>query len=36
MLWFNNFKLHPVIKDKGELLSFLVTAENVDDTITVP
>ncbi len=29
--WFYGFKLHLVINDKGELLSFCLTAGNVDD-----
>ena len=29
--WFHGFKLHIVINDKGELLSFAVTQANVDD-----
>lgn len=31
MGWFHGFKLHIVINDKGELLSFPVTQANVDD-----
>lgn len=31
MGWFHGFKLHVVINDKGELLSFAVTQANVDD-----
>ena len=31
MSWFHGFKLHIVINDKGELLSFAVTQANVDD-----
>lgn len=31
MGWFHGFKLHIVINDKGELLSFCVTQANVDD-----
>ena len=31
MGWFHGFKLHIVINDKGELLSFAVTQANVDD-----
>lgn len=31
MGWFHGFKLHIVINDKGELLSFAITQANVDD-----
>jgi len=31
MDWFQGFKLHIIINDKGELLSFAVTQSNVDD-----
>jgi hypothetical protein len=31
MGWFHGFKLHIVINDKGELLSFCVAQANVDD-----
>lgn len=31
MGWFYGFKLHIVINDKGEILSFCVTQANVDD-----
>ncbi|QAR31427.1 IS982 family transposase [Ornithobacterium rhinotracheale] len=31
MGWFHGFKLHLVINDKGEILSFCVTQANVDD-----
>jgi len=31
MGWFHGFKLHIIINDKGELLSFAVTQANVDD-----
>jgi hypothetical protein len=31
MGWFHGFKLHIIINDKGELLSFTVTQANVDD-----
>jgi hypothetical protein len=34
--WFHGFKLHFVINDKGELLSFTVTAGNVDDRKPLP
>jgi hypothetical protein len=31
MGWFYGFKLHPVVSDKGELLSFCITPASVDD-----
>jgi len=31
MGWFRGFKLHIIINDKGELLSFCVTQANIDD-----
>lgn len=31
MGWFFGFKLHIIINDKGEILSFTITAANVDD-----
>ena len=31
MGWFHGFKLHIIINDKGELLSFCITQANVDD-----
>ena len=31
MGWFHGFKLHIVINDRGEILSFCVTQANVDD-----
>jgi hypothetical protein len=31
MDWFHGFKLHIIINDRGELLSFAVTQANVDD-----
>lgn len=31
MGWFHGFKLHLIINDKGEILSFCVTQANVDD-----
>lgn len=34
--WFFGFKLHLVVNDRGELLSFALTAGNVDDRQTVP
>lgn len=34
--WFYGFKLHLVINDKGELMSFKVTPGNVDDRKPVP
>ena len=30
MVWFQGFKLHIIINDKGELLSYAVTQANVD------
>lgn len=30
MRWFHGFKLHIVIKDRGEILSFCITRANVD------
>ncbi len=34
--WFFGFKLHLIINEKGELLSFQVTPGNVDDRVPVP
>lgn len=34
--WFHGFKLHLVINERGEVLSFHVTAGNVDDRKPVP
>jgi hypothetical protein len=34
--WFYGFKLHLVINDQGELLSFKLTPGNVDDRVPVP
>jgi hypothetical protein len=31
MGWFYGFKLHLVINDKGEILSFYLTTGNIDD-----
>lgn len=31
MGWFHGFKLHIVINDKGEILSFCITQANIDD-----
>jgi len=31
MAWFSGFKLHLIVNDKGEILNFVITAENVDD-----
>jgi hypothetical protein len=31
MGWFHGFKLHVIINDKGEILSFCITQANVDD-----
>ena len=36
MGWFYGFKLHLVVNDHGELLSFFLTAGNVDDRKPVP
>lgn len=36
MGWFYGFKLHIVVNDRGELLSFVVTAGNFDDRRPVP
>lgn len=36
MGWYYGFKLHLVINDKGELLSFCLTPANVDDRTPVP
>jgi hypothetical protein len=34
--WFYGFKLHLVVNDQGEILSFCITAGNVDDRKPVP
>lgn len=34
--WFFGFKLHLIINERGELLSFQVTPGNVDDRVPVP
>ena len=34
--WFYGFKLHLIINDSGEILSYMLTAGNVDDRIPVP
>ena len=34
--WFFGFKLHIIINDKGELMTFKVTKGNVDDRRPVP
>lgn len=34
--WFYGFKLHLVVNDRGELLSFCFTPGNVDDRKPVP
>ena len=34
--WFYGFKLHLVVNDRGELLSFFITSGNVDDRKPVP
>ena len=31
MGWFYGFKLHLIINDEGEILSFFLTSGNVDD-----
>ncbi len=36
MGWFFGFKLHLVVNDKGEILSFAITQANVDDRKPVP
>ena len=36
MGWFYGFKLHLIINDKGELLTFFLTPGNVDDRQPVP
>jgi len=34
--WFYGFKLHLIINEKGEILSYMLTSGNVDDRIPVP
>jgi hypothetical protein len=34
--WFYGFKLHLVVNDQGEILSFSITRGNVDDRVPVP
>ncbi len=34
--WFYGFKLHLIVNDRGEILSFSITAGNVDDRVPVP
>lgn len=34
--WFYGFKLHLIVNDQGEILSFCITAGNVDDRKPVP
>lgn len=34
--WFYGFKLHLVVDDKGNILSFMITRGNVDDRMPVP
>lgn len=34
--WFYGFKLHFIINEKGEILSYMITAGNTDDRIPVP
>ena len=36
MGWFYGFKLHLVVNERGELLSFMLTPGNVDDRKPVP
>ena len=36
MGWFDGFKLHLVVNDKGELLAFCLTPGHVDDRQPVP
>jgi hypothetical protein len=36
MGWFDGFKLHLVVNDRGELLAFRITPGNVDDRQPVP
>jgi transposase len=36
MGWFYGFKLHLIVNDQGELLTFLLTPGNVDDRAPVP
>jgi hypothetical protein len=33
MGWFYCFKLHLVINDKGEILNFLISQDNMDDRV---
>lgn len=34
--WFYGFKLHLIVDDRGEILSFSITSGNVDDRVPVP
>ncbi len=34
--WFYGFKLHLIVNDQGEILSFFITPGNVDDRKPVP
>ena len=34
--WFYGFKLHLIINDRGEILSYMLTPGNVDDRLPVP
>jgi hypothetical protein len=36
MGWFHGFKLHLIVNDQGELLTFFLTPGNVDDRAPVP
>ena len=36
MGWFFGFKLHIIINDKGEILSFMITPANTDDPLKNP
>ncbi|MFT7248729.1 MAG: hypothetical protein ACI97P_001508 [Arcticibacterium sp.] len=29
--WFSRFNLHIIVNDKGEILSFIITQNNIDD-----
>lgn len=34
--WFYGFKLHLIINDKGEILSYMISSGNIDDRVPVP
>jgi len=36
MGWFFGFKLHLIVKDRGEILNMKLTPGNVDDRVPVP